>query len=82
MPKNLNVYVDADWMTITVNLPECVKGYVTKAARKRAIERATEAIVAALPQNVQVFIDGPDNEPATVCVDTWGIEDDAEFRVE
>ena len=69
-------------LSVQVWLPEEVvddgKGYVLPKAR----ERAWEAFVEALPQDVHVFLDGEDKEPAKVFIEPDENEDDVEMSAE
>ena len=81
--SEVSVYVDAEWLSVRVDLPEAIiddgEGEITEKAK----ERAKEAIVAALPQRIEVYLDGQEEDPAIVNFDPWALDaDDTEFRVE
>lgn len=63
------VHVEIDMLTFRVDLPEEIvddgEGHPTDEARRRAIEAA----LCALPQEIEVYIDGEDKPPARVFVD-------------
>lgn len=69
-------------LAVSVWLPEEVvddgEGNVTPKAR----ERAWEAFVEALPQSVQVFLDGEDKAPARVYLEPDEREDTVEMSAE
>ena len=69
-------------LSVSIWLPEDTvddgKGNVTPKAR----ERAWEAFVGALPQSVQVFLDGEDKEPAKVYLEPDEHEDTVEMSAE
>ena len=69
-------------ISVSVWLPEDTvddgKGNVLPKAR----ERAWEAFVEALPQDVQVFLDGEDKEPARVFLEPDESEDNVEMSAE
>jgi len=68
-------------LEIQVELPEGAiehEGELIKECRERAIESA----LSALPQEIEIYIDGEDKEPARVFIDaneTFNVE---EVRVE
>jgi hypothetical protein len=68
-------------LEIQVELPEGAiehEGELIKECRERAIESA----LSALPQKIEIYIDGEDKEPARVFIDaneTFNVE---EVRVE
>lgn len=67
--SEVQVHVEIDMLTFRVELPEEIvddgEGHPTDEAR----ERALEAALGALPQNVDVYIDGEDKPPAKVFID-------------
>jgi len=69
-------------VSVSVWLPEETvddgEGNVTPKAR----ERAWDAFVSALPQQVDVFIDGEDKDPAKVYMEPDENEDTAEMSAE
>ena len=69
-------------LSVSVWLPDETvddgEGTVTPKAR----ERAWEAFVGALPQSVQVFLDGKDKEPAKVYLEPDEHEDTVEMNAE
>ena len=69
-------------LSVSVWLPDETvddgEGTVTPKAR----ERAWEAFVGALPQSVQVFLDGEDKEPARVYLEPDEREDTVEMSAE
>ena len=73
---DVDCYVRLDMLTIRVSLPEEVvddgEGSPTAEARRRAVEAALEA----LPQEVEVYLDGEDKPPATVRFDACTSGDD------
>lgn len=78
-----SIYVNADWITVWVDLPEEVIADEDGEPTTEAVERAKSAILAALPQRVEIFLDGEDKAPAVVRCEPWGINaDDTKFRVE
>mgnify|MGYP001583812489 CR=1 FL=1 len=69
-------------LAVQVRLPDDVvddgEGNVTPKAR----ERAWEAFVEALPQDVQVFLDGEDKEPTRVFLEPDESEENVEMSAE
>ena len=69
-------------ISVSVWLPEEIvddgEGNVTPKAR----ERAWEAFVEVLPQNVQIFLDGEDKEPTRVFMEPDENEDTVEMSAE
>ena len=69
-------------LSVSVWLPENTvddgEGNVTPKAR----ERAWEAFVEALPQHVQIFLDGEDKEPTRVYLEPDESEDNVEMSAE
>ncbi len=69
-------------LSVSVWLPDETvddgEGTVTPKAR----ERAWEAFVEALPQSVQVFLDGEDKEPTRVYLEPDEREDNVEMSAE
>jgi hypothetical protein len=68
-------------LDVEVRLPEGViehEGELVKECRQRAIESA----LSALPQNVEIYIDGEDAEPARVYIDASEAFNVEEVRVE
>ena len=67
--SEVQVNVEIDMLTFRVDLPEETvddgEGHPTDEARRRAVEAA----LAALPQNVEVYIDGEDKPSAKVFID-------------
>lgn len=68
-------------LDVQVELPEGViehEGELIKECRERAIESA----LSALPQKVEIYIDGEDEEPARVFIDASEAFNVEEVRVE
>lgn len=80
MSEELTAYVRLE-VEVQVSLPEGVKddgdGEPTDETRERAIEVA----LTAIPQSLEVFIDGEDKEPARIFIDV-SESDVSEVRVE
>ena len=69
-------------VSVSVWLPEDVvddgEGTVTPKAR----ERAWEAFVEALPQSLDIFLDGEDKDPTRVYLEPDETEDNIEMSAE
>jgi len=78
--SDLTAYVRLEF-EIQVSLPEGVKDDGEGEPTDETRERAIEAALSALPQNLEVFIDGEDKEPARVFIEV-SEGDVSEVRVE
>lgn len=68
-------------LDVEVRLPEGViehKGELITECRKRAIE----SVLSALPQKVEIYIDGEDKKPSKIYIDASEAFNVEEVRVE
>ena len=69
-------------ISVSVWLPEEIVDDGEGNVLPKARERAWEAFVEALPQSVQVFLDGEDKEPARVYLEPDESEPNVEMSAE
>lgn len=69
-------------ITIRVTLPELTDEYTNERPTAEMVERASEAAISAMPQAVDIYIDGEDKPPARVEIDPWNIQDADNWSIE
>jgi hypothetical protein len=75
---------EAGGLSISVELPEHAANPdgAPQEIGEADIERAMEAVVGALNQYCEVFIDGEDKPPAKVWIEPWSMEEADNWHIE
>jgi len=80
MPSRPYCYRSEGGISVQVYLPELDEDYdgdLTDEMRERAIG----AFVSALPQRVEIFLDGPKKLPCEVLIEPWDVGNELEWEI-
>lgn len=69
-------------ITFRVTLPELTADFKGDEITPEMRERAAQAVLGALSQRVEVFIDGEDQPPAIVDIDPWDVENEDDWAID
>lgn len=82
MEEKLGLRRSEGGIAFNIYLPELTDDFTGDEPTPEMVERAVEALKAALPQRVEIYLDGEDKPPAVVEIDPWDVEDESEWGLE